>query len=117
MISYSVKKQTKLRTTVDCLEGRMTGNDAIRIFNQQVECVRRRGKIRHDGIPLPRGEGLRLTQLENARHARAAHAVNVSPEVQEQIRKDHVEGKLGLILLRRRYGFSSSVIRRILGER
>ena len=68
-------------------------------------------------LPFTRQEGLRLSQLENARKARAAYAVNITPEMQEQIKKDNSEGKLGHIRLSRKYDCSVSVIRRILGAR
>ena len=58
-----------------------------------------------------------MAQLENARKARAAYAVNVSEGTKARIRKDHQDLKLGHNRLSRKYGYSASVIRRILGER
>jgi ribosome-binding protein aMBF1 (putative translation factor) len=102
---------------VEYLEGRIAGNDALRIFNREVQSGRRRGKLRNENIPFTRPEGLRLSHLENARKARAAYAVNVGEPIQERIRKNHQQLKLGHIRLSKKYGFSVSVIRRILGER
>jgi len=56
-----------------------------------------------------------FSQLENARNARAAYAVNESATTQDQIRRDHAELKLGFIRLGKKYGYSTHVIRRILG--
>jgi hypothetical protein len=117
MLPFCVKKAEDLRILIDYLEGRITGSQAIERFNREVETGRRSGYIREANLPYTRGEGLRLAQLENARKARAGYAVKVSDAVQERIRKDHLELELGHIELSRKYGYSVSVIRRILGAR
>ena len=117
MFPLVVKKKEDLRIAIDYLEGKMSGNEAIAMFNIEVKTGRRRGKIRKETLPLTREEGLRLTKIENARKARAAYAVDVPPAVQERIKKEHSEGKLGHIRLSKKYGYSPSVIRRVLGER
>jgi hypothetical protein len=117
MLMGTVKKRTELQAVIDYLEGRKTGNQILEVFNEAVKAGRRRGKVRFEDLPLTREEGLRLSQLENARDAREAYAVNVSAEIQSSIREDHRELGLGHILLSRKYGYSVSVIRRILGER
>lgn len=55
-----------------------------------------------------------MKELENPRLARAAYAVKVSDEIQANIRYDHEDLKLGHIRLSKKYGYSVSVIRRIL---
>jgi hypothetical protein len=117
MLPYCVKKAEDLRTAIDYLQGRITGNQAIARFNFEVRVGRRSGYIREQNLPYSRTEGLRLSQLENARKARVAHAVNVSGEIQDRIRKDQLKLKLGQIRLGQKYGYSASVIRRILGAR
>ena len=117
MLPFTVKKRIELQTVIAYLEGRITGNQALEVFNWAVVVGRRRGKIRFEDVLFTRGEGLRLSQLENARNARAAYPVNVSDKVQEEIRNDHKVGKLGHIRLSRKCGYSVSVIRRVLGER
>jgi len=117
MLPFVVKKKEDLRIAIDYVEGRITGDEALRMFNNEVRIGRRKGKIRESDLPYTRQEGLRLSRLENTRKARAAYAVNVSPAMQEQIKKDHTEGKLGHVRLSRKYGYSVSVIRRILGAR
>jgi hypothetical protein len=116
MVNYTVKKRLDLLVLIDYLENRITGNDAIRILNQEVAAGRRRGKPRTEGVPYARSEGLRLSQIENAKKAREAHAVNVSDGIEKSIRWDHYENKLGHVRLSKKYGYSVSVIRRILGE-
>ncbi len=117
MLPYCAKKAEDLKIMIDYLEGRISGNQAIARLNEEVRIGRRSGFIRSSSLPYSRLEGLLLAKHENACKARAANAVNVSPEVQEQIRSDHRELKLGYIRLGKKYGHSTSVIRRILGAR
>lgn len=115
MLPHVVKKREDLRIAIQYLEGRMTGDEAVASFNAGVRTGRRRGKTRDVNLPATRGEGLRQNKLENAARARAAYAVDVSPEVQERIRSNHSQAKLGHIRLSKKYGYSVSVIRRVLG--
>jgi hypothetical protein len=117
MVNFSVKKKAELQVVIDYLEGRLTGDQAIRTFNGEVRSGRRRGKVRKETVPYTREEGLRIAQLENARRARAAYAVEVKDEVQEAVRRDHRELRIGYIRLSKKYGYSVSVIRRVLGAR
>jgi hypothetical protein len=117
MLPYCVKKAEDLRIVIDYLEGRITGSEAIERFNSEVRLGRRSGYLREPNLPYTREEGLRIAQLENARRARAAYAVDVKDEVQEAVRRDHRELRIGYIRLSRKYGYSVSVIRRVLGAR
>ncbi|HYA56728.1 MAG TPA: hypothetical protein VED22_08040 [Nitrososphaerales archaeon] len=117
MLPFCVKKAEDLRILIDYLEGRVDGNKAIERLNEEVRTGRRSGYIRDLTLPYTRAQGIRNKELENARKARAAYAVNVNPSIQEQIRKDHTKGKLSYVRLSRKYGYSTSVIRRILGAR
>ena len=117
MLRYTVKKRSELQVVIEYLEGRITGNRAIELFNREVRSGRRRGKIRTEDIPYTRADGLRKSKLENAKKARASYAVNVDPESQKRIKEDHLNLKLGHIRLSKKYGYSVSVIRRVLGER
>ena len=115
MLPYCVKKKQDLLTAIRYLEGEITGNEAIRVFNDEVRSGRRRGKLREVNLPYTRAEGLRLSQLENARNARAAYAVNVDSETQQRIIDEHSKSRVGVIRLSKKYGYSQSVIRRVLG--
>ena len=117
MLTSTVRKRTELQAAIDYLEGRMTGNQILEVFNGAVKSGRRRGKVRFEDIPFTREEGLRLSRLENARNARAAHAVNVGDDIQELVRTDHRVGRLGCLRLSRKYGLSTNVVRRFLGVR
>jgi hypothetical protein len=115
MLQYCVKKAEDLRIMIDYLEGRITGNQAIERLNDEVRKGRRSGFIRELTLPYTRSEGLRIKELENARKARAAYHVDVSRKVQNEIRRAHRIGKLSFVKLSKRYGYSTKVIRRVLG--
>jgi hypothetical protein len=117
MLPYCLKKNEDLRIMIDYMEGRLTGNQAIEKFNEEVRIGRRSGFMRDLSLPQTREEGLRMAQLENARNARAANAVKVDADVQNQIKKDHHQLKLSHYKLSKKYGYSASVIRRILGTK
>ena len=117
MLPSCVKKAEDLSITIDYLEGRITGNQAISRFNEEVRIGRRSGYIRNLDLHFTREQGLRVAKLENARKARAAHIVKVNEEVQDNVRKDNRVLGLGHIRLSRKYGYSVGVIRRILGTR
>jgi len=117
MLPYVVKKKEDLQIAIDYIEGRITGNEALNLFNNEVRMGRRKGKIREANLPYKRHEGLRLSKLENARKARAAYAVSVSDAIQKEIRADHWRHKLSFVKLSMKYGCSVSVIRRVLGAR
>ena len=117
MLPHCVKKAEDLRIVVDYLEGRITGSEAIERFNEEVRVGRRSGFTRTPILPNTREEGVRIAKLENAKAARAAYAVVVSPSIQDLIKGDHFNLGLGHIRLSRKYGYSVGVIRRVLGSR
>ena len=115
MLPFCVKKAEDLRIVVDYLEGTFTGSQAIKRFNEEVRLGRRSGFVRLASLPNTREEGISIAQLENARAARAAYSVAVSPYAQDSIRGDHEHLKLGHIRLSGKYGYSIAVIHRNLG--
>lgn len=117
MYPFCAKKAEDLRIAIDYLEDRITGDQAIGRLNQEVISLRRAGIIRKFSLPFTRSQGTRVKQLENAKKARAAYAVNIQADVQEKIMNDHARLGLGTIRLSKKYGYSQSVIRRVLGRR
>ena len=69
LLPCCVKKAGDLRIMIDYLEERITGNEAIERFNEEVRIGRRSGYLRDLTLPYPRSEGVRAKQLENARNA------------------------------------------------
>jgi len=117
MLPFCVKKAEDLRILIEYMEGRLSGNDAIVRLNEEVKRGRRSGFLRDLTLPHTRPEGLRIKELTNASRARAAYAVSVTEPVQQEIRTDHRKRKLSFVKLSRKYGYSVSVIRRVLGAR
>ena len=115
MLPYCSKKAEDLKIVIDYPEGKITESQTIARFNEEVKIGGRSGFFRTQSVPYKREEGIRLAQLENARNARAAYAVNVSATTQDQTRRDHAELKLGFVRLGKKYGYSMHVIRRTLG--
>jgi hypothetical protein len=115
MLQYCAKKAEDLRIMIDYLQDKITGNQAIERLNEEVRNGRRSGFIRELTLPYTRSEGLRIKEAENARKARAAYHVHVSDDIQKAIRRDHATQRLGHVKLSKKYGYSVSVIRRILG--
>ena len=113
MMRYSVKKSHDLEILIDYLEDKITGDEAISRFNDEVRSGRRSGIICISNLPHIRTEGVRMTKQENARRARAAHAVHVDSSTEYLIRKDHSTG-MGHYSLSRKYKLSESIIRRVL---
>ncbi len=116
MLPLCVKKQRDLEIVVDYLEGRISGTEALARFNEEVRAGRRSGVIRHDDVPFTKSEGFRRYRLAAAARARAGHIVVVPHETEVGIKKDHIELKLGYIRLSKKYGYSQSVIRRVLRQ-
>ena len=114
MVPFCVKKAEDLRITIDYLEDKITGDEAIARSNEEVRTGRRSGFLREYTMPRTRNEGIRLKQLENAKKARAAYAVIVGADIQDRIREDHLRLNLGFTRLSKKYGYSQSVIRRNL---
>jgi len=115
MLPRCVKKAEDLQITIDYLENRITGDEAVARFNAEILIGRRKGHVRKSAIPHTRSRGLRLWKLTNARKARSAYAVDVPDDITSMIKEDRASG-LGHYSLARKYSLSESVIRRILGD-
>jgi LAGLIDADG-like domain len=112
-----VKKHEDLRIALDYLRDRITGAEAIQRLNEQVRIGRRRGHLHSYTNRLTRSAGHRLYELTNARIAREAHIVRIGPELQKRIKDDQAQLGLSIVKLSKKYGYSESVIRRVLGRR
>lgn len=115
MLPFCVKKAEDLRILVEYLEGRLSGNEAIERFNEEVRVGRRSGFVRELTLPYTRADGLRIKKHANASRARAAHVVHVGMATQREIKTDHWKHRLSFVKLSKKYGYSVSVIRRVLG--
>jgi len=116
MIGYCVKKQEDLRIGLDYLEDRITADEAVRQFNEQVRIGRRRGTSHSVSIPYTKSLGHRTYELTVAKRASDAHFIRLDSEHENRIREDRETLHLSIIKLSKKYGYSQSVIRRILGR-
>jgi hypothetical protein len=115
MLPNCVKKSHDLMILIDYLEGKATGDQTISRYNNEVLSGRRSGIIRDSNLPFTRDEGVRVSKLENAMKARAAHSVVLDKLLEEAIRIDRRTG-LSRVKLARKYHLSESVIRRVLRQ-
>jgi len=58
MLPYCSKKAEDLKIAIDYLEGKITGNQAIARFNEEVKIGRGSGFIRTQNVPYKREEGI-----------------------------------------------------------
>jgi len=89
MFAFCVKKREDLRIALDYLEDRITANEAVEQFNEQVKIGRRRGVPRITSVPYTKSEGHRVYELSVARRASDAHFIRLGPELERKIKDDH----------------------------
>jgi hypothetical protein len=116
LVGLCVKKRKDLEIALDYLHDRITGDEAVKRFNEQFLSGRRRGKIHASNMPYPRSHGLRHHEIINAKKAREAHRVEVEEPVQAAIISDRLEQGLEFRKLSEKYGLSYGVLKRILRE-
>ena len=117
MLPHCVKKAYDLQIVVDYLEGRITGDEAVAKFNEEVRAGRRSGYVRESRVPYTYPEGIGLWRRGNASRARAAHLVRVPREIEALILYERKTSGTSFRRLSKKFGFSESVIRRVLGLR
>jgi len=117
LLPFCVKKHADLQIALDYFDDRITGNKAIMLLDNLRAIGSRRGAVHVADLPFTRSEGLRLYKLTNAKKARDAHIVKVPREIRKQIKADHSKEKLSHVTLSKKYCYSVSVIRRVLGTR
>lgn len=60
MVPFLDKKKIQVMTVIDYIEGRITANDALRMFNLERDQGKWSGKVRTLNMPWTRKEGLRI---------------------------------------------------------
>jgi hypothetical protein len=122
MLPFLYKKATEARAATDYYEGRITGNELIAIFQQEVEAGRRERRPRKVTIDVPYTitQGIELMQAR--RKARLRDVFGrfksvVMAEDFERIRREHFdEGKQLWDIVKANPQYSKETIRRILGR-
>jgi DNA-binding CsgD family transcriptional regulator len=116
MLPFVFKKEWDLQTTVDYLEDRITGDEAIRRLNLSIESGRREGLVRKTSIPFRKTEGINMAALIGGRRSSASRA-KLSKEQVEALR--HIREKSGKSYaeLARMFKVSLDVVRVALGRK
>lgn len=122
MLPFLYKKANEAKAALDYYEGRITGNDLVAIFVQEVEAGRRERRPRRVVIDVPYTitEGKRIMEArlgERFRDAFGRFRAKVTPEDFAKIREEHFASGKRLVDLMAMYPqYSKETIRRILGR-
>lgn len=121
MLPFLCKKAIEARAALDYYEGRITGNEMISIFKQEVEAERRERHARKVPINVPykRPEGDRIMKSirkDKLRDAFGRFRAKVTPEDYDGIREGHFkQGKRLRDLVKEYPKYARETIRRVLG--
>jgi len=122
MLPHLYKKAIEAESAIDYYEGRITGNDLLKVLSQEVEAGRRERrphKVIVD-VPFKFTEGIEV--MKEIRRSRLRDAfgrfrAKVTPEDYAAIRREHFERNAKLQELIGMYPeYSKETIRRILGR-
>ena len=122
MLPYLCKKAIEAKAALDYYEGRITGNELMAIFKQEVEAGRRERRPRKVVIDVPytRPQGLALMKKRRKAHLRDSFGksrATVTPEDFAKIREGHFSrGKDLTELMAIFHQYSKETIRRVLGR-
>ena len=116
LLPFSFKKNWDLQTTIDYLEDRITGEEAIRRFNVSIESGRREGLVRAVSMPFKKSEGIRMSALIGGRQSGTKRA-KLNREQVELLRRHRDTSGETYAQLARLFGASSDVMRSALGRK
>ena len=122
MLPFLYKKANEAKAAIDYYEGRITGNELIAIFKQEVEAGRRERRPRKVVIDVPYTitQGLELMRARRKIRLRDAFGrfrAGVTPEDFARIRHEYFDGGKRLRdLIKANPQYSKETIRRILGR-
>ena len=121
MLPFLCKKENEARAALDYLENRITGNDLLQVFQEEVEAGRRERRPQRvsKDVPYIRSEGLEVMKArrsENLRDAFGKFRSKITSEDFERIRTLHFEEGKRLAEIARMYPqYARETIRRALG--
>jgi hypothetical protein len=122
ILPHLYKKANEIRAAIDYYEGRITGNQLLAVFNQEVEAGRRERHPRKVVIDVPHtypeGDALMKTNRRiRLRDAFGKFRAKVTPEDYASIRDEYFRQGIQVPELTRRYPqYARETIRRILGK-
>jgi hypothetical protein len=121
MLPHLCKKANEAKAALDYYDGRITGNELSRVFQEEVEAGRRERHNRKVPIDVPYTHpmGARLMkQIRNdvLRDAFGRFRAKVTPEDYQQMREEHFDhGKRLRDLVKEYPQYARETIRRVLG--
>jgi len=121
MLPYLYKKANEAQSSIDYYEGRITGNDLVATFSNEVDAGRRERRAHKARIYVPfthlQGGYQRETRNIRLRDAFGRFRAKVTPADFASIREEHFVQGRGLRDLMSKYPqYSKETIRRILGR-
>ena len=122
MLPFLYKKANEARTALEYYDGRITGNELMAVFRQEVDAGRRERRPRKVVVDVPytRPEGIALMKEKRRavfRDAFGRFRSKVTPEDFQRIRSEHFEKGKRLADLAREYPqYARETIRRVLGR-
>lgn len=117
MIPFSHKKSVELRSMLAYLTGSATGDETLKVFNEQVLIGKRRGKVRESSMPYTRVEGLLLgarAKVITLRRLARQRRISVPRNVKRKMRTDRAHD-LSQEKIAKKYGYSREIVRKVLG--
>lgn len=114
MLPFSVKKRDELKIVIDYYGDKITGDEAIRRVNREVEIGQRSGKMKSSNIPYRHSEGVHMKDAVATARAREELIIHISAEKMREIRRDYYEIGVSLKKLSRQYGYGIQTLRRVL---
>jgi hypothetical protein len=109
IIPFTSKKRAEFVAVVDYLEDKITGSQAIEVFNKEVVQGQRIGRLREANLPYTRKHGLELGRL---RKSEILSALTTSQK--KDVIRLHNDLGVSASELAIRYGVKMHVIRRVL---
>jgi len=116
VLPYSFKKEWDLRTAIEYLEDRITGNEALRRLNVSIKSGRREGLLRAASMQFRKNEGVKISALIGGRRSSAKRA-RLTQEQVKLLRSLRDESGESYAELGRLFGVSSDVVRVALGRK
>jgi len=122
MLPHLYKKANEIRAAIEYYEGRITGDQLLAVFNQEVEAGRRERHPRKVAIDVPHtypeGDALmKANRRVRLKDAFGRFRAKVTPEDYASIREEYFRQGIQVPELTKRYPhYARETIRRILGK-
>lgn len=122
MLPFVDKKYGQVKASIDYLEDKITGDEFVRVLNEEVIRKKRRAPrrpflARRKTLPHRRSEALRIRSIEAASMQKFKLQVRLGKDKIRQIKEEVVDQKIPMTEVAERYGISDQSVRRIVRGR